>query len=170
MFRLEHLKESGSNSRIRFGAAWQQAMSVMYKIQGTKIQSTKFRYKIGLYSAVHGSAVQHRVSRPSSGVQSRESYSIRSKWRATASCKPSGMLFFILRTEVAALVGVGATLPAIVLSWFQYPVVVLRCPQKQVAAVRPHLMAPAKPTSNISRRVLFQKCAGLWKKEPQKAQ
>ena len=38
MFRLEHLKESGSNSRIRFGAAWQQAMSVMYKNSKYKIQ------------------------------------------------------------------------------------------------------------------------------------
>ena len=44
----------------------------MYKNSKYNIQSTKFRYKIGLYSTVHGSAVQRRSSRPSSSVQSRE--------------------------------------------------------------------------------------------------
>ena len=44
------------------------------------------------------------------------------------------------------------------------------CPQAQVAGVPPHREEPAKPRRTIFLRVLFQKCAGLWKKEPRKAE
>ena len=80
------------------------------------------------------------------------------------------MLFFILRTEVEGAWGTTGSLPAIVLSWFHRLVSRFICPQAQVAGVPPHREEPAKPRRTIFLRVLFQKCAGLWKKEPRKAQ
>jgi hypothetical protein len=80
------------------------------------------------------------------------------------------MLFFILRTEVEGAWDTTDFLPAMVLSWFQRLVTGFMCPQAQVVGVPPHFEEPAKPRRTIFLRVLFQKWAGLWKKEPRKAQ
>ena len=84
MLLLEHLKESVSEVEDRVGAAWQPAMSVMYKISKFKTSCAKLactvQYKISKFKihvqnwSVQCSTVQYerRFSRPSSSVQSRE--------------------------------------------------------------------------------------------------
>ena len=68
-------------------------MSVMYKNSKIHVQNWSVQCSTCQCSANAGTVVRYPASKVG------KSYLIKPKWRATASCRPSGMLFFISRTQ-----------------------------------------------------------------------